>query len=478
MKESQKSSAMSRKEKAFEKLYCFIQKNSEEDRPVKDIELFEEKLHEILCEVECEIMGAELSKFDIDEPYIQVGDVVYHKVLRCEETYFGSSGVIRVERSLYSSREPGVRVVCPMELRAGIIEGRWTPLAARQASWVVAHMTPGEGEQLFTQLGGMKPSKSTLDRLPKQLNEKWEENREQFEASLRVLDRVPDQAVSMGVSLDGVMVPMENGNRKEKREQAIEQGKQSKGPNGYKEASCGTVSCYDEEGNRLCTIRMSRMPEQKKKTLKEILTAEVQTVLAERPDLVVVKQADGAKDNWTFLSKKLDVTGYEVVDFFHVCEHLDDALVAAYGETNRKRYAQFEKLKTILKEESGGVEKVIRSLVYLRDKHPRREKLAKELKYFRRNRHRMDYAGMIEKKLPIGTGVVEAACKTLVTQRLKRSGMRWSLQGGQAILTIRSAVQSNRFDRFWNILAGTYKKGVIQFYNVIPIRGDKTKLAA
>ena len=60
--------------------------------------------------------------------------------------------------------------MCPLELRAGIIEGAWTPLAAKQATWVVAHLTPKEGEELFDLLGNMTPSKSTLDRLPKALS--------------------------------------------------------------------------------------------------------------------------------------------------------------------------------------------------------------------------------------------------------------------------------------------------------------------
>ena len=58
------------------------------------------------------------------------------------------------------------------------------------------------------------------------------------------------------------------------------------------------------------------------------------------------------------------------------------------------------------------------------------------LGYFRRNRQRMDYAEAAQRGLPIGSGVVEAACKTLVTERLKRSGMRWREAGGQAILTL------------------------------------------
>ncbi|HKY31488.1 MAG TPA: hypothetical protein VJV23_03045, partial [Candidatus Polarisedimenticolia bacterium] len=62
---------------------------------------------------------------------------------------------------------------------------------------------------------------------------------------------------------------------------------------------------------------------------------------------------------------------------------------------------------------------------------------------------------------------VEAACKTLVTQRLKRSGMRWRHEGGQAILTLRALCQSDRFERGWNLLATTYKSEVMLPENVV-----------
>ena len=177
----------------------------------------------------------------------------------------------------------------------------------------------------------------------------------------------------------------------------------------------------------------------------------------------------GAKDNWTFLSGELP-DGEEVIDFYHAAGHLDTALAVAYGDTHPKRSAQFKKLRHVLLEDDKGVEKVIRSLVHLRDTYPRRKKIARELKYFRRNRHRMRYAVLKKQRLPIGSGVTEAACKTLATQRLKRSGMRWGEQGGQAILSFRALVQSNRFERAWTLLAQTYKAEVTALDNVVPIR--------
>jgi len=105
----------------------------------------------------------------------------------------------------------------------------------------------------------------------------------------------------------------------------------------------------------------------------------------------------------------------------------------------------------------------------LKKKHPRRAKLATELNYFRNNRHRMQYAMALANHLPIGSGVTEAACKTLVTQRLKCSGMRWKTAGGQGVLTIRGLIQSNRFDAGWQLLSSTYRQAVSMPDNIVPL---------
>ena len=116
------------------------------------------------------------------------------------------------------------------------------------------------------------------------------------------------------------------------------------------------------------------------------------------------------------------------------------------------------------------MKKVIRALVYMRDKHPRRARIATELEYFRKRQRRMAYAEMKAQGLPIGTGVIEAACKTLVTQRLKQSGMRWGHEGGQAILNLRGWAQSERFDQAWALIAATFKAEVTLLNNVVSLR--------
>ena len=67
----------------------------------------------------------------------------------------------------------------------------------------------------------------------------------------------------------------------------------------------------------------------------------------------------------------------------------------------------------------------------------------------------MRYRTLRDRKLPIGSGVVEAANKTLITQRMKRSGMRWRIPGGQAVLSVRALIKSGRFEHAWEALVST-----------------------
>jgi hypothetical protein len=443
---------------AMDQLQDFLRQRRDAREPVADLNVFEQELHRLFVAAEREALGQELSRFDLDVPTIEVAGERYHRVLRCETTYNSAVGPVRVERSLYR-RPHGEHALCPLELRAGIIEGSWTPLAAKQATWVVAHLTPKEGAELFDLLGNMTPSKSTLDRLPKALSVHWEAQRPHFEATLRQQEAIPTEAVAMAVSLDGVMAPMKDGERHAKRQRARAQGQLPSGPAGYQEVGCATVSYYDRNGVRLCTRRMARMPEANKGTLKKQLTAEVMGALIQRPELRVVKVADGAPDNWSYLSAVLPV-GQEVLDFYHAAEHLGTALGAAYGEGTSKYQERLETLSAVLRDAPEGVDTVIGALGRLRTRYPRRQAIHKALAYFREHRHRMRYSDLRAQNLPIGSGVVEAACKTLVSQRLKRSGMRWRTAGGQAILTFRALCQSERFERAWSLLGETYKRSV------------------
>ena len=83
------------------------------------------------------------------------------------------------------------------------------------------------------------------------------------------------------------------------------------------------------------------------------------------------------------------------------------------------------------------------------------------VRYIEKRTDLMGYKQLREEGLPIGSGMVEAACKTLATERLKRSGMSWREPGVQAILTLRSLLQSKRWENAWQLLAAEYRTSIL-----------------
>lgn len=439
---------------------------------VPDLERFERELHEHMLGIECEYLGDELARYDVTVDEIDVAGVVYRPILTSPETYRSTAGPVTVSRHLYRPTGRGSKSICPLDLRAGIIGGIFTPRAARQAAFVMAHLTSGESQAVLTELGGLSPSRSNLDRLPKTLSPHWEAHRLEWEEALRAQETVPQEAAVLALSVDGVMVPMKGGGRPAKRDQP---GKHASGPTGNREVGCGTAVLYDAAGERLQTMRYGRMPEHRKVSLQQQLQAEAASLVALRPDLIRVRLADGAEGNWRLLAdieRTLPAppqASLEIVDFYHACDHLKNGCDAAWGESTAQGKAEFERLKTLLKEADNGADQVIRVLKYQRGRARgrKRDRLDDELTYFRNQRPRMHYAEYLQRGLPIASGVIEATCKTLVTQRMKRSGMAWTARGGQAILTLRSLIQSDRWASAWAMLSADFRQTVV----LNPIQG-------
>ena len=451
---------------AIQRLEQFIlewQAQWEEGTP--DFEQYEHKLHEYIMAIEREFLKVELARYDVTAKQIEVDGKRYRYTLTSSETYLTSAGPITITRNRYRPSGRGSKSICPLELRAGIIGGYWTPRAARLGAFAMAHMTPGESEKMFDEQGGMKPSRSSLDRLPKTLSPHWETHRQAWEAALCTQETIPHEAAVLAMSVDGVTLRMKGGDRRAKREQP---GKHASGPTGQKEAGCGTVTLYDAEEERLQTVRYGRMPERRKATLQQQLEMQVASALSVRPDLKRVLLADGAKDNWRLLAEVDQACGpspqpsVEIVDFYHACDHLKEGCDAAWGESTSRSKTEFERLRKLLKEEDDGAVSVINMLRYHygRARGRKRKRLKTQLTYFCNQKHRMHYAEYVRQGLPIASGVVEAACKTLVTQRMKQSGMMWSQTGGQAVLTLRSLIQSNRWKPVWELFRAEFRKTV------------------
>lgn len=430
----------------------------------RSFEEFERELHHRMMALEAEVAARQLQRYDVEAEEIQVFGKTFRRKDSYEKTYYGLSGDLVVSRAIYVPRSGDGKSIVPLDLRTGMVEGRWTPLAARVMARTVASTTPKEAAEIFEEFGGLTPSTSSLDRLPKRISEMWETQREAFEEELRSQEQVPAEAVSVGVSIDGVLIPMKD--KAEAEEEVSDDDKKTGGPRDYREVGCATVTFYDADGERIETTRYARMPEQKKVTLKSQVEAELQSILAVRPDLTVVALADAAPDNWEFLWDLRDRLGIEdfreAVDNFHVLDRIMKALNAYHGEGTTAAKIAFQECRTWLREEDDGADRVLRALRYRRDRTrgANRKTIVEQIKYLenrKKNGHLL-YKELLDDNLPIGSGVVEAACKTLVAQRLKCSGMSW--RDAEGILTLRSLIQSNRWDRGWRLLSDSYRADV------------------
>ncbi len=123
-------------------------------------------------------------------------------------TYETTFGDVLQPRSTYQQAGRG-RVSVPMELRLGIVEGRYTPLVARIANRSFASMPSNEAEQLLQEIGVCKLSRSTLHRLPQAIVAKLGPRLDEVDAHVRVSDAIPAEACTVQIGLDGVMVPVD-----------------------------------------------------------------------------------------------------------------------------------------------------------------------------------------------------------------------------------------------------------------------------
>jgi hypothetical protein len=143
-----------------------------------------------------------------------------------------------------------------------------------------------------------------------------------------------------------------------------------------------------------------------------------------------------------------------ILDLFHVMERLWKVAWCLFEEKAEKREAHQwveERLKRLLE---GRVDAVIRGVRYQATrrglKGPKRKTVREAAEYFAGNRDRMKYDEYLKAGYPIGSGVVEGACRHLVKDRMERTGMRWLPSGAQAMLDLRATYLNGEWDAFWN----------------------------
>lgn len=190
---------------SFSPIIQFLDNINDVQKTYGSFDKAEKAIKELVVELEKSMVQETLSQYDINTAIIVRDGTVYRQVLRGEKTYISAAGSVTVERSLYRAKG---RCICPLELQAGIIEGFWTPSAARLGCYVTAQLSPYQGEKLFNEFGSLRPSKTALGRLSSALGETWESEQAQLEQLFCTDISIPENAVTLSASLDGIMIPL------------------------------------------------------------------------------------------------------------------------------------------------------------------------------------------------------------------------------------------------------------------------------
>ena len=156
---------------------------------------------------------------------------------------------------------------------------------------------------------------------------------------------------------------------------------------------------------------------------------------------------DGAAWIWN-LSHEYFPGAIEIVDLYHAREHLWELAAKLFAQDQKRRRGWVRRLQKKL--DQGRIEQVVRALRSIEtDDAEVAHQVTLEAAYSERNAERMRYAEFRRQGLFVGSGVIEAGCRTVIASRLKRSGMFWSVRGANAITALRCARLSNRFHDYW-----------------------------
>jgi hypothetical protein len=156
---------------------------------------------------------------------------------------------------------------------------------------------------------------------------------------------------------------------------------------------------------------------------------------------------DGAVWIWNIADREFP-GAIQIVDLYHAREHLWDLAGQVFADDKeKKRWGA--RMQAAL--DAGKIEQIVRILRSFPAPHPDlAETLRTEADYFERNAQRMRYPVFRQQKLFVGSGVIEAACRTVIAQRLKLSGMFWTVRGANAIIALRCCRLNARFDDYWD----------------------------
>lgn len=397
-----------------------------------------------------------LQTLDIDVPAVIIGGVRYLRVGRCEGPYHTLAGSVSVERSLYRRTgtrggTPAGRVVDPVSLRVGVVGDGWLPHTARAMAHAGQQGTSREAATLAAEWGRLPYSRSSFERVTHLVGALTVAAHQDIEDVLIDAYEVPPETRSISVSLDRVSVPMEEPRPRPVGRPRTGAPKRPVARN-FRMAYCGTVTLHDTEGGALHTIRYGCMPAGDVMGLRDRLVADVRTLVRKRPELPIQLLCDGAREMWDLLEEGFTPDTFtapltQLVDLHHLLEKLAPAAHVLDGDGGPRLRAWKARLlarshatTTILAEltRSG------KAQVRVGEDHPVHAAMT-YLTHHSADADRMNYARARRLGLPLGSGHVEATCKSLFEYRLKRCGARWKTDTGEHIVELRALALSDRW---------------------------------
>lgn len=402
-----------------------------------------------------------IESFDSKASKIKKDGKVFRYKLTSERRYLTVFGELKINRRIYQA-DRGGKTYIPLD-EYWNMRGEYATIDIKESLlFSSAQNTPEDTEQLLKKCALFNPSATTIKRMIKTEGEFFKEHREEIKEHIFIEERVPENTDVIVASMDGANVLLkENGKMKGKPVQRPQKAKSEKGTSCYKNAMVGSISFYqkveDARPRRLLSRYESRMPQDKALDFKRDFEKEILNVTEKvshnKVDRIFL--CDGARGIWNYKGSNEIYKGFEeLVDYYHTLEYLSKASEGMFGKSNTEGIQWYNKCRKKLLEEDGSAIAIIRSIKYYRDSYKftkhQKELMKSALTFFKNNKKRMKYADFVRRGLPIGSGPVEAACKTIVKQRMCRSGMRWSRKGGENIIQFRTIVKSNRWDKFWN----------------------------
>lgn len=374
---------------------------------------------------------------------------------RVSKSYQGLDGLIRVRRWLYSCAE-SAQTICPLEMRAGLVEGQLTPAAARFELMSAASDDYRKAVQLQSAGYILGRSKSSLQRDILGMSQRIQRDQDALEQTRRAQLEPVDGVVSISVSVDRTGLPFEEPIKRKP-------GRPKKGAPKTpcevikRQVYCACISLHDHSGAILSTQRFAGLPTQGDEVVAWARAC-LKRQLAWTPEASLVQLCDGAHEMQRRAEEILQ--GHKVdarlVDAWHAASYVRQAFAAAgHPET----YGQ-EMVRRLLKNKTGVSENLtrLRTLAANRDL----KEVDDAIRYLSNNKHLMDYARARERGLAIGSGSVEATCKSVVAVRFKRSGARWKPPGASPLLSVRSWMNSDQ-DVWWPVCDAFLRSYVTTF---------------